>query len=248
MIQVIQRVFDILSILREAGPLPLKTITERATLQKSTCHNILKSLAELDIVNCPKPGIYQIGRGLERLTGLSVRDEILAEKASIHVERLAKTCGETVILGILRDVTVKVLYAVEGGMEVVVRADAHRNGSLYRWATGRLLLSHQPPAAISGIISRLGLPSIQDWPSVKGNRKNFLTQLAEIRGKEILERSEGKAGLVSLACPILDSEGRVIAALGVSIPAYRAAEKTPEISTLLLAVSEDITQELKPLD
>ena len=83
MIQVVKRVFEILSIFREHGALPLKEVAELSSLQKTTCHNILKSLADIGILECPRPGVYQIGNELRRLASTPISDKALTKLASI---------------------------------------------------------------------------------------------------------------------------------------------------------------------
>lgn len=245
MIQVVKRTFEILAILNEHGPLVLRDIATRAGLQKTTCHNILKSLADMDIVRCKRGGIYQIGDELRQLASLPVSNNTLKKVSSNYVERLAQITGETVILAVIRDQALQVLFAVEGAQEIVVRTTAHKNGSIYRWATGRVLLAHQTPANIARIIGDLGAPKQEDWPDVAGDLSLLNNELTQIRTLEILEKPAMSEGIASVACPIKKLDGRVVAALGISIPEYRMRhDNISNISRHLHQTALAVSQEL----
>ncbi len=244
MIQVVKRVFEILSILSECESLPLREITKRVSLKKTTCHNILKSLADLEIVKSPRLGYYQLGEGLHCLTSVPVNDKLLNDLASIHVERLAKQTGETAILSVLHDFKVNILCEAEGDKEVVVRLGAHKQGSIYRWATGRILLAHESTPVIEKIIKELGNPTKKDWPEVESDLSMLLKELEQIKKMKILTRSASMKHVISTASPIRRKDGRVVAAVGVSIPGFRAHYRIEEVERKLLETANAIELEL----
>jgi DNA-binding IclR family transcriptional regulator len=247
MIQVVKRVFEVLSLLRESGPLPLREIAEGVELKKTTCHNILKSLAELGVVECPSPGVYRIGPELRLLAELPISDKTLIDVASIHIERLAKATGETVVLAVLRGATVGLLDTREGARDIVVRSGAHRRGSPYRWATGRLLLAHASEPVLTAIRSELGFPSPDDWPEVAAAPDGFDREMARIRGLDVLVRPANVEGAVSLASPLRRVDGRVIAALGLALPGFRAEDRLAQARTELVRTADVINSELAAL-
>lgn len=244
MIQVVKRVFDLLSILRRVGPMPLKDLAEAAGLNKTTCHNILKSLHQLDMVDCPEPGVYRIGGGLRHLASVPVDRQTLTAAAEDHVRQLAGRTGESTILAMLEGTDVKVVCSAEGAREVVVRREVQHSGSVYFWATGRVLLAWADTETVDRIVDQLGLPRKADWPETAGSRKKLDTQLKAVRRKKVLERPAGDGGVLTLAAPVRDTDGNVVAALGMAVPGYRARRELTDHRRHLHATAEAITRRL----
>jgi DNA-binding IclR family transcriptional regulator len=247
MIQVVKRVFDILAIIRENGALPLKEVAELSSLQKTTCHNILKSLVETGVLECPRSGVYQIGNELRRLASTPISDKALIKIASGHVERLAENTGETVVLGVLRGNMVEVLCSSEGAHVVVVRTGAHKQGSVYHWATGRVLLGHESKQIRAKIRRELGPPTMQEWPEAARHPERIEADLDQIRNMEIVTRVAGKDGVLSLACPVRRGDDKVIAALGISLPGFRADDNIEGKGRELLLAAEAISHDLSEI-
>ena len=249
MIQIVNRIFSLLSILNELGPLPLRDVARLAKLRKTTCHNILKSLTEIKMVELASPGCYRLGPGLSLLASSPLSDDFLTKKSSMYMEQLARQTGEAVVLTVLRGTIVHVVCATEGEHDVVVRSRAHEAGAVYRWATGRLLLAHrQSRCGIGELVDLFGLPSEEDWPEVGADAAKLALELERIRAMDILELHSNMRGVVLLASPVRDAVGRVLAALGMPIPAYRAEGRLSEYRTQLCRVSGDIGRAICGVD
>ena len=57
-------------------------------------------------------------------------------------------------------------------------------------------------------------------------------------------REEFEPGLVAAAAPVRDSGGRVVAAVNVSAPAFRFAERLDEAAAAVVAAAAELSAEL----
>lgn len=217
-IQVLERAFAILEILalHEAGLGELARITG---IQKTTLHNILKTLGQLGAVKRSSGGRYAIGTRIAELGEPEYRRTSLQPLAHRVANDLTREIGESVVISVLRGAERFVIAYTDGPQELTVRLDLSERRSPYDASTGRVLLAYLPRREQERVIDVRGLPG-DEWPAIN-SREELLAALDEIRGTGLALHLHVNQEVQTLAVPVLGPDGSAWAAVGVRMPASR---------------------------
>ncbi|MBC7077160.1 MAG: IclR family transcriptional regulator [Synergistales bacterium] len=213
----------------EATELGVDQLSRATGLSPSTVHRFLSSLKELGFVQQnPDNSKYRLGykvaelgvRFLERLDVRSLAVPLMVE--------LRNVSGETVGLSIKIDAVSRAyVHEVEGVHQVRVRLPVAKPLPLYLGAPGRVLSAWLSPSEIEHIAlagARAELPS-----GVSFDPGRFRAELAEVRARGYaVANSEYMTGTSSVAVPVRDGRGNVVAALSISGPRVRFTEEAQE--------------------
>lgn len=230
MIKVLVKVDRILCEVSRHPGVAVGVLAARLGYHKATLSNILKALGELGYVRRDDAGGCLLG---PRLLGLAAGEE---RRACLPV--LAEECARLVAEELRETVTVGQLHAgdrfnlakatVDRTVSVDARIELRRTP--YDTATGRVLLAFCAPEDLAEVLGKHGLPG-EAWDGV-GTQGDLERELAAIRLQGYAEYGRGDAR--SIAVPILDPGGSLLAAVGASVPAYRlSAERVRHVHVVL---------------
>lgn len=197
----------------------LATLEDEGLLCKEVGKRYTLGLSAIDIANSP---------------ALRVRVEAKHREA---LKRLAETTRETAYLtGWFRG-EIRILAMVEGSQAVrVAGLEVGFTGDVHARASAKVLLAFADEEQRSSILENLDYRRFT--PMTVSDRAGLEGQLAEIRRAGILyDRGEYREDVRSLSAPIR-SDGRVVAALAVTVPSSRY-ERTE--SALIEAVLSAVT-------
>jgi len=136
----VDKALDVLFHLHEAGgAVGLTEIGRALDLPKSSCHRLLKSLVDREVVDRDEGGRYRPGLALLSLGLGAQRREPVVSAARPELEAEAAAFGETVFLVGLRHAHLRVLDRVEGpgflraapGVGDIVPMDVTAAGKIY---------------------------------------------------------------------------------------------------------------------
>jgi DNA-binding IclR family transcriptional regulator len=213
------RVALALEILADAsGELPVSEVARRLGVHKSTASRLLATLAARGLVERTSTGGYRLGVGLLRFAGVALTGLDTVSQARPELEALSARTRETVNLAVLDGADVVYVDQVTGSHAVVtanwvgLRRPAHASSS------GKVLMAFGDEALVERILSRrlerLTARTIID-PTV------LRSVLADVRRRGFAATvGELEDQLSTVAAPVW-SEGKVIAAVSISGPAYR---------------------------
>lgn len=239
MIQAVERALEVLELVTGRDEaVPLGEIAAALHLHRATCANLVKTLVARGYLEqeaprkgyTPGPMAYYLARRGPWRGDLVVRAEpLLAE--------LARKTRETVMLVTMHQGRRYTLVELAGEQAVQVRREALHDESVYRTATGRLLLAHLP-AEQAALLARHGLPQ-EEWPEVKSEAQLEQALRAIREAGEIIEVEAGQHVLRG-AFPVWEA-GMMVAALGVFMPELRAGEGHGEA---VMAAARETAKEL----
>ncbi len=218
--QIINRIFNILEFVAEDpdSPRSLSEIAAWAGLNPPTCANITKGLVKRGYLEqiAPKKG-YILGPMPYYLARNGQYRKDLVSLAYPFMSELADSLQETVQIAVMRDTNIFILHQIQGNQSLQVRSDLLMHRNIYQTATGRLLLAFSSKKQIEKYILEHSLPG-NAWPEAETAEK-LHAALQEIKssGCSYVIKDSQVAGV---ACPIREKE-RVIAAIGVYLPAFR---------------------------
>jgi len=212
---VLDKSVAILAALAERGPLSLAGLVEATGLSRPTAHRLAAALEAHRLVGRDGAGRYRLGLRVLGWAGAVQAEHGLVEAARPVLEALRDETGESAQL-FVRDGDSRLCVAASerpSGLRDTVPVGAVL--PIDRGSGGKVLLAYAPdvgPAA--GVAGAGGTTS--RFPGVD------LAELESIRRRgwaaSVAEREEG---VCSVSAPILDSAGRIHAALGVSGPINR---------------------------
>lgn len=203
--------------------LGLAELVRRTGLPKATVSRIAGELVRHRLLDRDTHG-YRLSGGLFELGLRASVERTLLELAMPFLQDLYERTHETVHLGV-RDGTEVVYIAKIGGHRQA--ASPSRTGGrmpLYCTAIGKVLLAHAEPGlrgqVLTGPLERRTPHTI----TAPGMLDRQLTGVLE--SGVAFEREESAPGLLCVAAPVLDAEGRTALAISVSGPASRFRPET----------------------
>lgn len=232
---VTARVLSILACFDEDHrQLTLSEIARAAGMPLSTTHRLLAELQAWNAVERDMHGNYAVGRRLWQLGTLANVQRELRDIALPAMQDLFAATHENVHLAIRQDDQALYVERFYGKDATVVISRAGRTLPLHATGVGKVLLAHAPEAVTEACLARLEPVTVRTVTDPVRLR----AELEEIR-RFGFARTEGEMtlGTSSVAVPIMDPLGSVVAALGLVtsstprhlaslIPALRMAAAT----------------------
>ncbi len=243
----LDRAVDVLEAVAESGRPASASALARATGQpRPTVSRTLRTLADRGLVAETAAG-WVIGHGLFRLTRLADPRQALIEAAGGPLRRLRDLTGESALLSTVTGRT---------AMEIVVQLDAAHHLGVVGWVGADVPLNAS--AAGKLLLAELSRTELEAW--MEESRPARLTartiatlsdldvELARIRRRgsaEIVDELED--GLVSLAAPVRDRAGELVAMIGVSGPTSRLdSRRRKALRPTLLEAAAEVERTLGP--
>jgi DNA-binding IclR family transcriptional regulator len=203
----------------------VSTLARRLGIAKSTVHRLATTLvSEGMLEQNPENGKYRLGIALFGLGALVRRRMDVSTEAKPYLFELRETTGETVHLAILDRTEIMYVYNLESMQAIRMRSDIGVRKPAYCTAEGLAMVAFQGPAVAEEIVTRGLKPRA---PRTNTDPDSFRQALAKVRERGYaIEDEESEAGMRSLAAPIRNGAGEVVAAVGVAGPVQRLPDET----------------------
>ena len=140
-------------------------------------------------------------------------------RARPYLVELVERVGETAGISVRHGDEVHYLDHVEGNNDVQVRSWTGAHLPLHGQGSGLILLAYAPSAFVESYISR-GLAAFTTTTTTDADRLRARLALARADGF-VWCYGEYAEGINSIAAPVLDDDGSVIAAVHCHGPSYR---------------------------
>ena len=218
-VQSIERAFAVLRTLAN-GPIGVTEVAERADLPKSTAARMLASLAREGVVEqVPGDTAYRLGPRLATLASGVMPNRSLAMLARPSLTSLAAAVGEAAGLAIPDGDVAQYIDQVDIPNPVAIRDWTGSRIPLHAVSSGQVLLAFRPATSLQRYLGK-PMERFTDRTIVTGDA--LLERLRAIRRDGYTwAREEFDEGISSVAAPIADSTGEVVAAVHVHGPSYR---------------------------
>lgn len=244
-VQSIQRAFALLRAL-SIGPAGITDLAERAELPKSTVARLLSALEEeLAVEQVEAGGEYRLGPGLIDLAGGAAPGRNLIAAARPHLLELTEQTGETSGIATLDGGEVLYLDHVESEEEVQVRSWTGETVAPHLVPSGIVLMAGQEPDKLDRLLK----------PPLERSTDHSVTDPAVIRTRLAeVERigfmwvyAEFDEFINSVAAPVRDRNGHIVAAVHIHGPAFRFPEKSKagEVGQLVRETGERLSAQLR---
>ena len=218
-VQSIARAFDVLGALAE-GPHGVSDIAGRVGLPKSTVARMLGAFVlEGAVEQIPGDTRYRLGPKLAALAAGARPTRRLVAIAHPYLVELARQTGEATGLSVPEGPTMHYVDQVESPNPVQVRDWTGTRIPMHAVSSGQVFLAHFPPPALSRF---LATPLERFTENTITDASGLLARLRDVRREGYSwVREEYAIGINSVAAPVADADGEVVAAVHVHGPSYR---------------------------
>ncbi len=245
-LQTIDRALELLERICQAEDgVPLTTLSRQTGLPKSTVHRLLMTLSAHRLVTQdPETGRYLPGIKLFELAQAVLQKLELRKQALPELRELCQRTNETVHLAILDDGDVIYIDKQESQQTIRMFSAIGKRGPAHCTGVGKVLLAALPEHELDELIRRKGLPRFTEKTIT--DPELLKAHLAEVRRKGYaVDDTEHEPEIRCVACPIREHTGRVIAAVSLTIPAFRATrEQIEALAPLVRTYADRISRKM----
>jgi len=236
-IGVLVKAFHVLEVMADmAEPAPLRALAQKTALPKGTLFRILQTLVSLGYVSqLANSSDYYLTSQIAHL-GRNARHEDIKMLVTPLMNNLHGRFNETINLGVLEGQFVYYVAVMEAQRALSWRVPAGTRDTFHSTALGRAIVAQLTPAHREALIRRANLKARTAKTAM--TRETLTRLIEEVRDNRIaFDLEENDDGVVCIGTPVF-IDGRVVAAVSVSIPASRY---TP-------ALGEEVRQALVDLE
>ncbi len=239
-VAVLEDAISILELLQHHEPgLSLADITAKSGFVKNKVFRILYTLEKHHLVERDANGAFRLGmRFLEFGEHVQQQTTLLAA-SDMMLDRLVDQTGESIFLGIVSATDALCIAVRESPQSVRLYAELGRRAPLHSGGVPKILFAFLPAADREAVLDHF----YRDDP---GTRSKLDAKLAQIREQGyVVVVDELDVGAHSIAAPIYNAAGKVIAAVSVAGPSHRFPPSV--IATyvdLVVATAAEISQAL----
>jgi DNA-binding IclR family transcriptional regulator len=220
-------------------------LARRLDLAKSTVHRILTTLAGQGLIEQDRTtGGYRLGLVVFEL-GEAVRVHLdLHAAAGPVLASLREQTGESSQVGVLDGTEVVYVDRLESSQSLRLFTETGRRVPVHCTSSGKVLLSHLPQAALDDLLDRLVLT--RHTPHTIHDVDALRAELDRVRRRGWAEAvNEREIGVASVAAPVRDATGRVVAAVSIGAPVIRlGSARRRQLGALITEAGEAISRRL----
>lgn len=238
-IQSVSHALDILeSFTRTEDELGVTELSKRLGLHKNNVFRLLATLEHRGYIEQNKTTeSYRLGAKTLQLGAIFIEQRECRRQARPYLEALMGASGETAVVAVLRGDKVIFMDSVETGKTVRAVSRVGAMIPAHCTAVGKMMLAALPASELVRLYPEMNLPPLTG-KSIK-TRDLLLGELKKIAEQGLaFEREEADPDVRSIAAPIMDFSGKVVAAAGIVAPAHRLLEEGLEKGGIASLVQE----------
>jgi IclR family transcriptional regulator, pca regulon regulatory protein len=218
------------TLAQKQAPLTITEVGDYAGMTRAGARRLLLTLQELGYVKLDGRHFSLTPRIMELGCSYSAVDPVWAV-AERHLCELVADLNETASAGMLDDLDV--VYVLRQRTRRPLHLDIRSGSRLPAHITsiGRVLLANLHPRQLERYFQRAVIEQYTSMTITEPKKLRSAIDAARVTGYALVA-GEVDEGICGVAVPLRERSGRVIAAIGVSLPRARASE--PEIKNRIL--------------
>jgi DNA-binding IclR family transcriptional regulator len=218
----IDKTFTILdAVVESESPVSVSEMGARFGLPKATVHRICVFLERKGFVQRELDGKrFTIGPHLIDLAHRTSRASFKLASRHAILQALSEKIGETCNIGILDRDRIVYIDRVEANWPLTIQFRTGSAVPLHCTAIGKLFLAHMPAEQVDKMLGSASLQRFTDTTITSASAMH--RELERIRSQGMsIDNEEYLGGVICIAVPILDQQGKICAALAVQAPRAR---------------------------
>lgn len=228
---------------REIG---VSELARRLGLGKSTVHRLLTTLVQEGLVERnPETGAYRLGLVMFELGQVVHSHMDLHGAVGPVLAALREETHEGCQVGVLDGHDVVYIDRLESSHSLRLFNETGRRVPVHTTSSGKVLLAYLPDADLERVLAA-ALPLTQMTPRSITDPDAFRAELDRVRARGWSEAvEEREVGVASIAAPIRDASGRVVAAVSIGAPAARmGSQQRRRLAEVVLEAGEAASRRL----
>jgi DNA-binding IclR family transcriptional regulator len=246
MIQSLQRALGLLEVIAQnRAPLGWAEISRKVGLHPSTAHHLLQTLTCLGyLAQDEQTREYYVGSKVFQVAALAWKEANLIKLAAPALAEVARHTGETSHLSLIAQGEITVIHKVEGKNPIQVSARVGYPSPAHCTANGKILLASFAKDQLKEFLSENELRPFT--PNSVVAIELLERELSRVRAQGYaVDNQEFRLGVRCIAAPLRNFTGQVIAAIGISGPAWQISEdRMAGLAEYLKSVACRLSQQL----
>jgi|HigsolmetaAR203D_1030402.scaffolds.fasta_scaffold05261_2 DNA-binding IclR family transcriptional regulator len=226
---------------------PEKGITELAKdleLPKSTVQRLVMTLVDEGFLKKnPETQRYRLGESILGLSGVITSSSELYNEAMPVLRRLVDSVGETSHIAILDGLEVVYLQKVDCHHPVRLITHLGSRNPLHCTSSGKAILAHKEKQLFDQVVKNGLKPYTRNTIT---DPNQLMMELEKVRRQGYAsDVNEVDEGTVSVAAPVRDYTGEVVAAINIVGPIQRFAPyKIPQFAAKVMQAAQEVSRQL----
>jgi len=229
-VQSLSRGLSVIRALNRPEPMTLSDVARASKLSRASARRFVLTLEELGYVQqsggrfALTPRVLELGFAYLSALGLP-------ELAQPHMERLVEEVRESSSVSVLDGESVVYVARVPTRRIMNVVISVGTRFPAYATSMGRVLLAGLDPEVRAGLLDQIELLPLAHETITTRTLLDAELERVRLNGYAIVDQ-EFESGLRSVAAPIRDRSGRVIAAINLAVQAGRVSVEQMRLSLL----------------
>jgi DNA-binding IclR family transcriptional regulator len=223
----------------------INVIADRLEIGRSTAFRLANTLVvEGLLVKDTHTKSYRLAATILAKGNTIISKINLCQVSQAIIEKLREQSGETSHIAIYKDYQAMYLYKMESSFPVHLLSHAGKLNPLYCTSTGQVLLAHQDDLIIKDVIAK----GLNAYTAKTITDPLKLIQLLHSIKKQgyAISIEELHNGVSSIAAPVRNPVGRVIAAVSIAGPTKRInTQNISKLTKLVQNAATEISRRLK---
>lgn len=223
----------------------LSKLSEKLDVGISTAHRLASTLVSVGfLTKDPQTRMYRPGTSILALGNIVSEQMDLFRNFTPFLESLMIKTGETVHIGILRNDRIFYLQKVESPHPIRLLSHVGRQNPIHNTSMGQAILAYKSEKEIDQVIA-LGLERHTDKTIT--SPEQFRLRLEEIKAQGFaVSIEELNDGVTSIAAPILNRVGKVVASVSIAGPVERIhTHSIPRFVKMVTETANEISEQMK---
>ncbi|MBA2453206.1 MAG: IclR family transcriptional regulator [Chloroflexia bacterium] len=226
-VQSVVRACDVLRAFSVERPiLGASEIAAQLKLNRTTVHRLLVTLESCGMVRRdPNTQKYTVGTLVLQLSNIFLHQSDVRSTGLPIITALRDATNQTAALHIREETSRITIAQAESRQDLrVTYPDLGEPIPLHLGAPGKVILANLSPAEIEHYLHVV--PLIQTTSRSPANHQHLSDELDGIRAHGYaVTHQERRSGVVSIAAPIFDAIGRIVASVNISAPVQRISDE-----------------------
>jgi len=244
-VRAVERALQILDCFDDNHPeMGVSDIAEQVGLHKATAHRILTTLLNFGYIERAAEGQrYRLGLKLIELGSQAIKRVDLRREALPSMRQLTEELDEACDLSILDKHELLYIEVLQSSHALTIAASVGMRLPIHCTASGKVFLAYMPPEDLAGLLTG---PLTRHTPNTMTSPDQLLKELEVVRQLGYAcDHEELEMGIMAVAVPIRNKDGKVLAAMSVPSPISRMnAAHIPVTGEALLRAAASISRRL----
>jgi IclR family KDG regulon transcriptional repressor len=241
-VESVDEALGLLSLVAQAPGLGVTELSKRSGITKARAFRLLSTLEERGFVQRQVEGaVYQLGKAALLVGMAAVTQVSLVRQAAKYLEALGARFNENVQVRVRDGIETVCVARWECTHDLRIHTSVGSKRPLHAGASGKLLLAFSPDSVSEAVLGG----ELTKFTAATLSRTRLLQDLGRIRKQGYaVSHGEVASDVVSVAAPVRDSSGQVIAAISVSAPASRVQDNEARFVDPLVESARSLSAEL----